>query len=243
MKRLNLNTKISTFIAMIINIICSFFLIYFSFEGYKGIEFDYNTGHLIFTALSFICLSVIMQNRTDCLFIDNNLIRLSRIGSRRKALIFELLKTIFYVFIYECIGAISVCIFAVLLKENLRAEDIAMMFILGYLIKLFLIIIQFIMDRIFTHNIGFMIICLLFLTLLLAGSGIYYFCENAQDTELTSKLLILNKLNLINYISISRTNYLTDNILYPLSTVIGLNIISITVLFIKIKKLNLIPKE
>lgn len=245
MKSLNLKNgnKISIIAAIIINIFCSFFLIFFSYEKYEGIEFDYNTGHLIFLSLSFICLTVIMTNRSDCLFIDDNLIRLSRIGSRRTALRIELFKIILIIFIYEVISLTSLCLFSLLLKKDIQLKQLLIMFVLGYFIKLFLMIIQFAMDRIFAHNIGFMLISFLFLLLLLSGSGIYYFCEQNQNTDLTDKLFFLNRVNLINYISMSRTRYLTDNNLLPLFAVLGLNVTSILSLFIKIKKLNLLPKE
>lgn len=243
MKKLSLKNRISIVVSVVINILCSFFLVYFSFEEYAGIEFDYNAGHLVFTSLSFICLTVIMQNRSDCLFADDNIIRLSRIGSRRKALIIELLKIISTVFVYELVGTVSICVFSFSLKKALSLTSIILMFIMGYLVKLFLMIIQFIMDRVFVHNFGFMLISILFMVLLLVGSGIYYFCEQSSDIQLVGKLLILNKLNLINYVSISRTYYLTQKILYPLLATLGLIGISIGILYNKIKNINLLSKE
>lgn len=241
MKKLSLKNNVSVIIAMLINAFCSFFLVYFSKEEFLGIEFNFNTGHIIFTALSFICLTVIMQNRSSCLFKEDNIVRLTRIGSRRKALKIELIKIVFVVFLYEFIGDLFIFIFSLVLNKSFGS--LAQMFILNYLIKLLLMIIQFAMDRVFSHNFGFMIISVMFITLLLIGSGIYAFCEKSSDNALISKLLFLNKLNLINYVSISRANFLTDKIIYPLLSAIGLISVVSAALFVKIKKINLLPKE
>ncbi len=218
-------------------------IIYFSHGAYIGIEFNYSSGQFIFISLSFVCLTVIMQSRSDCLFKQDNIIRLSRIGSRRKALKEELEKIFLLVFIYEMESAAGILIFSLLMGKDLNLYYIVLLFALNFIIKLLMIIIQFILDLKLTYNFGFLIISIAYMLMLLAGSGIYLYCNEIADTDLISKLTLINKLNVINYTSLSRAFDLIDNAENALFVIIALIVPIISVLFIKIKNYSILPKE
>lgn len=240
MKKLSFKNRISIVFAFLINILCSFFLVYFSRENYRGLEFDYSSGQMIFITLSFICLTVIMQNRSDCLFKNENIFILTRIGSRRRALKSELIKIFILVFAYEFVGNLSVMLFASLCDKFYDFKQTILMLACDFIIKLFLIIIQFVFDRVLTHNIGFLFVCLIFMLTIMAGTGLYIYCEEVVRSE---AMMTLNKLILVNYISLARANYLEVNLFIPLVSAIAITAATILILFKNVTKTSILPKE
>lgn len=242
MNSVTIKNKIN-FFACLINILCSFFLVLFSQRIYNGIEFDYNAGQLIFELLSFICLAVVMHNRDDSFFNQCNIIRLIRIGSRKKAFKSEYEKIFSYVFLYELIGSLAVLLFSYILKKQINVFYIAIMFLFNFLIKLLIMLIQFIFDLIFTYNFSFLVSSTAFMLLLLSGTAINNICDEINDTDKIRLLTLLNSCNLVNYISIERAFKLTDNLLLIAFTAIALIAAVVLTIHINIKKVSILPKE
>ncbi len=223
--------KVSFVIVLAINALCAFMLVWLSIETYSGAQFGYDYGILIFCTLEFVALSLLMKNREDCLFFDNNIIRLTRISSRRKSISIEIFKI-----------ALTV-LFSIILGKGITFKSILLLFTLELLIKLSLMLIQFALELSSFYNFSFLLICISFLLLLLIGSAIYQFTTENPEAAITPMLRLINKCNLINYISPYRAKLLCTTLLRPFATIATLNLLQIVILVFSSKKVSILPKE
>lgn len=235
--------KISFIVILLINILCAFMQVWMSTDVYRGIEFDLNYGIMIFCTLEFISLSLLIKNRDDCLFFDNNLIKLTRIASRRKAMICEISKITAGVVIIETVKIIFTALFSILLSKDITISSVLLLFTLELFIKLLLMLIQFEFEINTAYNFSFLIVCIAFLLLLLFGSAAYIFASENPDSAIASTLRFVNKLNLINYISPDRASRLCSNTGYPIAVTAALIILQAVIMVHHSKRLNILPKE
>lgn len=235
--------KISFTVIVLINILCAFMQVWMSTGAYCGIEFDLNYGIMIFCTLEFISLSLLMKNRDDCLFFDNNLIKLVRIASRRRAMTFEILKITAATVMIEAVKIIFTALFSVILSKDITIGGILLLFAFELLVKLLLMLIQFALEITAAYNFSFLAVCIVFLLLLLFGSAAYTFVTEHPDAAITPVLRFINKFNLINYISPYRAKRLCSSTGYPIAATAALNILQAIILIYNSKRLNILPKE
>lgn len=237
-----MKNRISIIVSLAVTIFSSFMLVYFS-EGYYGIEFDLSIAQAIFNALLFILLSIVISSRSDCLFLDNNLIRLTRIASRRKAIFYELKKIVVTVFLFTFIETLGVLLFSMITDTICSIKHILLMLLFSFLVKLFFMILQFYCELYSHYKLSFLIMSILFLILITLGSQLYSYCSQYEGTDLASALEIVNRLNIANYVSLSRVMTLWNKLLIPIVGIIFLIIIEIVFIVIRIKKLDILSKE
>lgn len=235
--------KISFIIVLAVHTLCAFMLVWLSTDTYNGVQFNHNYGILVFCTLEFVALSLLMKNREDCLFFDNNIIRLTRISSRRKATCIEILKICTTVLIVEIFKIALTALFSILLGKLITFKGIMLLFALELFVKLILMLIQFALELISSYNFSFLIICISFLLLLLIGTAIYLFTTENPEAAITPILRIINKYNLINYISPYRAKLLCTATLQPLAAIMALNLLQIVILVFSSKKVSILPKE
>lgn len=235
--------KISFTVILLINILCAFMQVWMSTDAYSGIEFELNYGIMIFCTLEFISLSLLMKNRDDCLFFDSNLIKLTRIASRRRAMTYEILKITATTVMVEMVKIISIVLFSIILSKDITISGIMILFALELLVKLLLMLIQFAFEITAAYNFSFLAVCIVFLLLLLLGSAAYTFVTEHPDAAITPVLRFINKYNLINYISPYRAKRLCSSTGYPLAVTVALNILQAAILIFNSKRLNILPKE
>ncbi len=238
-----MKSRISLIVSLCVAVFSSFMLVYFSFEGYYGIGFDLIVTQTIFNVVLFVLLSVVLSSREDCLFFDNNLIKLSRIASRRRSLFCELKKVAAVVFLFTFIESVCVLLFSVIIGKNYSVKNIILMFLFSFFVELFFMILQFYLELRSRYKISFMIISVLFLVMLIAGNALYSYCLEYPDAVLADVFEILNKVNIANYVSYARVIVLWNKIVIPLMIIILLIIIEIVYIVIRIKKLDILSKE
>ena len=175
--------KISFIIVLAVHTLCAFMLVWLSTDTYNGVQFNHNYGILVFCTLEFVALSLLMKNREDCLFFDNNIIRLTRISSRRKATCIEILKICTTVLIVEIFKIALTALFSILLGKLITFKGIMLLFALELFVKLILMLIQFALELISSYNFSFLIICISFLLLLLIGTAIYLFTTENPEAD------------------------------------------------------------
>lgn len=235
--------RISYLAVAVIIVVSSFMQVYASFEAYYGVEFSFNYIQIVFCSLSFMSLAILLKNRDSCLFISDNLIRLCRIGSRRKAIVNELISITFIVLIMEIIGDVSVLLSSLILNKEIIIKKLILFFVLKFAVILFIMILQFILELCVSYDFSFIAICILFLLFLMFGSAAFSFVQENPAAEITPILKCLNKFNIVNYISLERAESLIVNIGYAVFSIFILIIIEIVYIVIRIKKLDILSKE
>ncbi len=210
---------------------------------FKGLKFNAPYLCLIFTILSFISLSILLKTRKDCLLIDNNIIRFARIANRKKTTFIELSKITLTVLAVEVTEILSIALFSMILGKETKISNLLLLFICGFLIKLFLMTAQFITELFITYDLAFVIISTLYAACIFAGDGIKRFIEESPQAPISGFLNTINKLIIVNYISPARASALSVNIYIPIAVTAILIIFEFLFCFIKIKKYDILPKE
>lgn len=235
--------RISYLIVAVITAVCSFMQVYAVFGNYYGVEFYFNYLQTVFCSLSFMSLSILLKNRDNSLFISDNLIRLCRLGARRKAIVYELADVTSIVLIMEIIGDASVWLSSLILNKEIIIKKMLLFFVLKFAVTLFIMILQLILELRVSYDFSFIAICVLFLLLLMSGSAAFSFVQENPAAEITPALKVFNKINIVNYISLERTESIISNIGYAVFGAFILIILEITYIVIRIKKLDILSKE
>lgn len=235
--------RISYLIVAAITVVSSFMQVYAAVGDYYGVEFYFNYLQIVFCSLSFMSLAILLKNRDNSLFISSNLIRLCRMGSRRKALIIELIDVACIVLIMEIIGDVSVLLSSLILNREIIIKRLLLFFVLKFAVILFIMILQFILELCVSYDFSFIAICILFLLFLMFGSAAFSFVQENPAAEITPILKCLNKFNIVNYISLERAERLVANIGYAVFSIFIFIIIEIIYIVIRIKKLDILSKE
>ena len=210
---------------------------------YCGIEFEISIYTYILNALIFICFVLIEKNTPLSYFADDNLAKLVRIHSRRKALIYDIARIFITVLFLEGCETVSILAGSVFYGRNIIYENIALYFLVNYVIKLFLILVQFMLEISVAYNFSFLIVYAVFICGLYSGGNIYERMLNTDDVSKQEMYKMINRFDLANYTSISRINVMSGDVLKTVTVVLGMIVFVMGVLFIYIKKADLFRKS
>ena len=210
---------------------------------YCGAEFESSIYTYILNALIFICFVLIEKNTPLSYFADDNLAKLVRIHSRRKALIYDIARIFITVLFLEWCETVSILAGSVFYGRNIIYENIALYFLVNYVIKLFLILVQFMLEISVAYNFSFLIVYAVFICGLYSGGNIYERMLNTDDVSKQEMYKMINRFDLANYTSISRINVMSGDVLKTVTVVLGMIVFVMGVLFIYIKKADLFRKS
>ena len=210
---------------------------------YCGAEFESSIYTYILNALIFICFVLIEKNTPLSYFADDNLAKLVRIHSRRKALIYDIARIFITVLFLEGCETVSILAGSVFYGRNIIYENIALYFLVNYVIKLFLILVQFMLEISVAYNFSFLIVYAVFICGLYSGGNIYERMLNTDDVSKQEMYKMINRFDLANYTSISRINVMSGDVLKTFMIVLGMIVFVMGVLFIYIKKVDLFRKN
>lgn len=210
---------------------------------YCGAEFESSIYTYILNALIFICFVLIEKNTPLSYFADDNLAKLVRIHSRRKALIYDIARIFITVLFLEGCETVSILAGSVFYGRNIIYENIALYFLVNYVIKLFLILVQFMLEISVAYNFSFLIVYAVFICGLYSGGNIYERMLNTDDVSKQEMYKMINRFDLANYTSISRINVMSGDVLKTVTVVLGMIVFVMGVLFIYIKKADLFRKS
>ena len=186
---------------------------------------------------------LIEKNTPLSYFADDNLAKLVRIHSRRKALIYDIARIFITVLFLEGCETVSILAGSVFYGRNIIYENIALYFLVNYVIKLFLILVQFMLEISVAYNFSFLIVYAVFICGLYSGGNIYERMLNTDDVSKQEMYKMINRFDLANYTSISRINVMSGDVLKTVTVVLGMIVFVMGVLFIYIKKADLFRKS
>lgn len=236
--------KFSFFVTIAVNLLCTYFLVSGSTDDvYTGIGFPFVMYEAIFCTLAFVVLSLLLRNSGNSVFSCSNISRLLRVGSRRKAALFELFKILIIVFSVEFLN--SICVYAVSAYQDKKIilSKLMILFLINLLVKTSLLFSQTVLEINHLYKFGFVFICGMFIFLLMLGSSLHTITSENPTLLIRPFLNILNKINIVNYISIKRANTLCSNLCVAIS-LIGLTVLIKSVLFIFVsKKTDVLARE
>ena len=210
---------------------------------YCGAEFESSIYTYILNALIFICFVLIEKNTPLSYFADDNLAKLVRIHSRRKALIYDIARIFITVLFLEGCETVSILAGSVFYGRKIIYENIALYFLVNYVIKLFLILVQFMLEISVAYDFSFLIVYAVFICGLYSGGNIYERMLNTDDVSKQEMYKMINRFDLANYTSISRINVMSGDVLKTVTVVLGMIVFVMGVLFIYIKKADLFRKS
>lgn len=118
-------------------------------------------------------------------------------------------------------------------------ENMAVYFALNYIIKLFLILVQFLLEISVAYNFAFLIVYAVFICGLYSGGDIYERMLSANDVSKQEMYRKINQFNLANYTSLPRINEIQGNVLQTTVVVLGMIAFVVGMLYIYIKKADL----
>lgn len=245
--------KFRTTIILSVILICfsGFMLGKCSESMYGGAEFESSIYTYILNALIFICfvlvekntpLSYFAENKLSY-FAENNLAKLVRIHSRRKALFYDIVRIFITVLFLEMFETISVLAGSVFYGRKIIYKSLVVYFVLNYIIKLFLILLQYMLEISIAYNFSFLIVYAIFICGLYSGGDIYERMLSVSDVSEQKLYERLNKFNLANYTSLSRIKDMSGNVLWTTMCVLAMIIVVIGVLCVYIKKADLLKKD
>lgn len=236
--------KFSFVITVAVNIFCTCFLVSSSTDNvYKGIGFPFTMHEAIFCTLSFVVLALFARNSGDSLLCCNNVVRLLRVGSKRKAALFEFFKILSAVFSIELVNSICIYIVSTFQDKKITLSNLALLFVINFLVKISLLLTQTILEIKSLYKFSFVFVCGMFILLLMLGSALYTMVLENPGLSMRSFFNIMNKINIVNYVSIKRANTLCSNLCVPI-ILIGLSVLIKSIFFIfVVKKTDVLAKE
>ena len=189
--------KFRTTIIVSVILICfsSFMLGKCSESMYCGIEFESSIYTYILNALIFICFVLVEKNTPLSYFAENNLAKLVRIHSRRKALFYDIVRIFITVLFLEMFETISVLVGSVFYGRKIIYKSLVVYFVLNYIIKLFLILLQYVFEISVAYNFSFLIVYAIFICGLYSGGDIYERMLSVSDVSEQKLYERLNQFN------------------------------------------------
>lgn len=210
---------------------------------YCGAEFESSIYTYILNALIFICFVLVEKNTPLSYFAESNLAKLVRIHSRRKALFYDIVRIFITVLFLEMFETISVLAGSVFYGRKIIYKSLVVYFVLNYIIKLFLILLQYMLEISIAYNFSFLIVYAIFICGLYSGGDIYERMLSVSDVSEQKLYERLNKFNLANYTSLSRIKDMSGNVLWTTMCVLAMIMFFIGVLCVYIKKADLLKKD
>lgn len=206
---------------------------------YSGVEFYSSMYSYILNGIIFICFVLIEKNTPLSSFSRNNLAKLVRIHSRRKALMCEIVRIFVTMLLLEICEILSVLAGSFLYGRKIIFLALIQYFIMNYIIKLFLILVQFLLEMSVAYNFAFLIVYAIFLCGLYSGQSLHERMLEVQDIDKCKMYEMINRFNIANYTSLPRINELTGSAFIPAVVVVGLIFLTVGVLFVYIKRADL----
>lgn len=206
---------------------------------YCGAAFDCSIYTYILNALIFICFVLVEKNTPLSYFAGGNLARFVRIHSRRKALLYDIVRICITVLFLEGCESLSILAGSMFFGRKMIYENMAVYFALNYIIKLFLILVQFLLEISVAYNFAFLIVYAVFICGLYSGGDIYERMLSANDVSKQEMYRKINRFNLANYTSLPRINEIQGNVLQTTVVVLGMIAFVVGMLYIYIKKADL----
>lgn len=204
-------------------------------ESFQGVPFEYDLIAIIFSIITFSCISAACKMDSRCLFCNEY--RAVRYNKRKKNVLVELrkriLSIIILVIIYNCIIAII---------QNTSITETCKLITLEMIVYMFLLIIQFYLEIKFGSDIGYLTTVVIYISLLFAGIMMYRYCTN-YNNSISEVLNMVNKINVINYSSLNRIYLLECNEKTVISAFIIIDGASMVILPFTLRKTDIIERN
>lgn len=232
-----------TYICSVLIIFLSGLILSISYDDiYCGIDFESAMYPYIINGLIFMCFVIIEKNSPFSYFTQDNIIKLVRINSRRKALTYDVIRIFMAVLFMECCECAGILTGSVIYRRTFIWERFASYFMLNYIIKLLLILIQFFLEKSISYNFSFLLVYTVFLFGLYSGEDIYQRILNTDNSEKRKIYETINRCNIANYTSIPRIKQMCVCVYDALLIMSALIFLVLILLFIYIKKVDLLKK-
>ena len=121
-------------------------------------------------------------------------------------------------------------------------ERFTFYFMINYVIKLLLILIQFLLEKSISYNFSFLLVYAVFLCGLYSGEDIYQRMLYIDDSGKRKIYEMINRFNIANYTSLLRIKQMGGCVYKDMFIISALIFIVIVLLFIYIKKVDLLKK-
>ena len=138
---------------------------------------------------------------------------------------------------------ISVLAGSVFYGRKIIYKSLMVYFVLNYIIKLFLILLQYVFEISVAYNFSFLIVYAIFICGLYSGGDIYERMLSVSDVSEQKLYERLNQFNLANYISMPRIKDMSGNVLWTTMCVLAMIVFVVGVLCVYIKKVDLLKKD
>lgn len=237
-------TKITYICAMIVIFISGICLSGYGEEMmYGGVGFESIIGPYLFSALSFICFTIVEKNNPLSMFADGNLARMMHIHSRRKAVTFDIVRIFITVFVLQVCEVVAILTGSLLWQKSLSVSVLIQYFLMNYVIRLLLIYVQYFLELNIAYNFAFIAIFLVYVAGLFAGMHLYEKIMEESDIHKQNLYKFINKCDFLNYTSVPRTRELVGNCITPVGIIILLIILVLVIIKIYVKHIDLLKKD
>lgn len=234
--------KITYLCAVLIILFSGIMLGGFYENMYCGVDFESGMYPYIINGMIFICFVLIEKNSPFSYFAQDNLTKLVRISSRRKALVYDIIRIFITVLFLECCECAGILVGSIIYGRTFVWERFASYFMINYVIKLLLILIQFLLEKSISYNFSFLLVYAVFLCGLYSGEDIYQRMLYIDDSEKRKIYEMINRFNIANYTSLLRIKQMGGCVYKDMFIISALIFIVIVLLFIYIKKVDLLKK-
>ena len=234
-----MKNKSLSIITVFIIILCSIMQAHYNLDGqFYGIPMNFELNSLIFSSVSFVTLSLLANARSDCLFNNDNIIRLTRLKSRSAAMKIEIIKTAVITILYNSAQISIIYLFNFLFYGSVDFKKTYVYLLYSIIVSFFLMLFQFNIELHLTKKFAFLIISLSYIAFNILSSFAYTkYLDGTTDSEL---IMCFLKINIINYLSFTRIEIISKNIFIPFVIIFLLDIILIILSFVFIRKKDIL---
>ena len=209
-------------------------------EFFDGCKFGCGVAQYFALAVFVISLSLAARERENNLFGVNNIYKLTRLKSRKTALLIEILRLTLWDTATTAVWCTAIYITERLNKNAIDTDKYLLFCIFSFLIINLFMLSQMIAEIIFSSKMFFAVSNIVYFALLAAGDKLF---ELSQYRGADNIYLRLNRADILNYTSISRLDILFDNFIYPLLTIAAITVLIILFAFSQIKKCDIITRS
>lgn len=234
------NHKLKAVLFFIVSL-CAFMLAAGSESVYLGPDFDYNLTIIIFNILSFCCLSTLVKTKSDCM-LKNNMITLLKINSRKKAMWIEICIRLRYVLLFVLLQVLLVILFEFLSGNPINVFLFLSYFAANGIILSFFMIMQLSLDLFVNSNFGYLSINVIYIVCLLSGQMMFDY-YNYHKNALSSVLKVLNNMNIVNYLSLPRSEQLCIPVLLAELIALLLLLLLVFIMIRRIKSFDFLSED
>ena len=229
-----MNSKIKFSIFGILTIVSAFIISTFS-DNYYGVPFEYDLVCLIFTLIEFSCVCTVCKINESSLICNEY--KAIRYKKRSSIIKFEIQKRIFYILLLTTSNSLTIATI-----KKLSIKYFILLIALNFLTFLFLALVQFFLELKFTSDTGYLVVIVGYVISLFIGIMLQNYSES--HSNIASKLFeVVNKFNIVNYSSLTRINLLGCNIKLSIFLLMVLNIMTVSVLLLTLKKSDIMERN